>query len=334
MILAGDVGGTKVELALFEDVTLRKIVKQERFLCKEYGSLEEIIQKFLSSKCFIIDAACFGIAGPIENNRCQATNLPWIIEAEKLKDLIGVKSVFLINDLEANAWGIPLLSEDELFTLSPGKELATGNRALISAGTGLGEAGIYSDGKTYQPFATEGGHCNFAPNTEEEVEIWRYFKTKFGHVSYERLLCGAGLINLYHFFVDVKKEQELPEVRELFLHRDPAQVIHEYGASGKCPICVKAVERFISIYGSEAGNLALKFLALGGVYVGGGIAPKMLEIIKKGGFLAAFCQKGRFSRLLSNIRIQVILNPKTALLGAAVYAENSLSKKSIYGLPG
>lgn len=321
MILAGDVGGTKSVLALFEDVKSRKIIKEERFSSKESQSLEEIIQKFLSSGSFPVKHACFGIAGPIENNKCQATNLPWVIDGEHLKNLIKVPFVSLINDLEANAWGIPCLSKDELCTLSPGTGAKIGNRALISAGTGLGEAGMFFDGKNYHPFPSEGGHCNFAPTDEEEVEIWRYLKAKFGQASYERVLSGAGVENIYRFWVDIKKEKELEEVRERILKEDPAKVIYESGISNKCPICVKTIYRFISIYGSETSNVALKFLALGGVYIGGGIAPKMLESIKNGPFMESFLNKGRLNKLLSTMRVQVILNPKTALIGAANYAE-------------
>ncbi len=321
MILAGDIGGTKTELALFEDVKTRKIVKLDKFPSKDYKSLEEIIQKFLSSSSIIPTEACFGIAGPIENNTCHTTNLPWIIDGKKIADLFKISSVYLINDLEANAWGIPCLKEDELYTLNKGVKTQVGNRALISAGTGLGESGLYFDGKNHIPFASEGGHCNFAPTNEEEVEIWRYLNQRYKHVSYERLLCGAGLLNIYRFFIDIKKEKELPELTEKFSQMDPAQCIYEYGSTGKCSTCKKAIERFISIYGSETGNVALKFLALGGIYIGGGIAPKMLNTLKEGLFLESFTHKGRFEKLLSTIQVQVILNPHTALLGAANYVE-------------
>ena len=262
MILAGDVGGTKVELSLFEDVKSRKIVKEERFLCKDYKSLEEMVQAFLSNHSFPITHSCFGIAGPIEGNICRATNLPWIVNGVTLAKLLHIPHVSLINDLEANAWGITCLRDDELYLLTQGSGLNIGNKALISAGTGLGEAGLYFDGKKHVPLACEGGHCNFAPTNEEEVEIWRYLQAKYSHVSYERILSGAGLENLYRFWVEVKKEKELPQVQERILKEDPAKVIYEYGSTGQCPICEKAVHRFVSVYGSEAGNLALKFLLL------------------------------------------------------------------------
>lgn len=326
MILAGDIGGTKTELALFEDVKTRKIVKITKFVSKNYNSLEEILLEFLSSSPITLSSACFGIAGPIENNTGHPTNLPWLVDGSKIKQLLKIPSLYLINDLKANAWGISCLKEDELYVLAEGNPKQIGNQALISAGTGLGEAGLYFDGTTHTPFASEGGHSDFAPQDEEEIELWRYLQKKYGHVSYERLLCGAGLINIYQFFIEVKKEKELPELKQKFSEIDPAQCIYEYGSTGKCPVCKKAIERFVSIYGGETGNVALKFLALGGIYIGGGIAPKMLECLKKGPFLESFLRKGRFNKLLSRIRIQVILNPLTALLGAANYAETQEKK--------
>ncbi len=323
MILAGDVGGTKVVLALFEDLKTRKKVKEQKFASKDYANFNDIVNTFLP-KDISIDCACFGIAGPIVNNRCHATNLPWVIDGSELQALLKTSSVFLINDLEANAWGTFVLEEHEFCILNQGTEKA-GNRALISAGTGLGEAGFYFDGKNHHPFPSEGGHADFAPNTEEEIEIWRYFKTKFEHVSFERLLCGHGIGTLYQFFIEVKKMPQLPDVKERMQKEDPAQVISEFGVSKKCPTCVKTLETFVSIYGEEAGNLALKFLSLGGIFIGGGIAPKILEVLKNGLFMKAFIDKGRFKTLLSEIRVQVILNPETALLGAARHA---ISKNS------
>ena len=318
MILAGDVGGTKVVLALFEDLKTRKKIKEQRFASKDFSNFNDIVNAFLP-KDISIACACFGIAGPIVENKCHATNLPWVIDGVELQAVLKTRSVFLINDLEANAWGTFALQDEEFFVLNAGTG-KQGNRALISAGTGLGEAGFYFDGKKHHPFPSEGGHADFAPNTEEEIEIWRYFKTKFEHVSFERLLSGKGIGNIYQFFVEVKKLPELPEVKERMQKEDLAQVISEFGVSKKCPTCVKTLETFVSIYGEEAGNLALKFLSLGGIFIGGGIAPKVLEVLKNGLFMKAFVDKGRFRTLLSGIRVQVILNPETALLGAAEYA--------------
>jgi glucokinase len=326
MILAGDVGGTKVALALFEDVALRKKIKIQNFLSKEFGDFEDIVEAFLP-KNLKIDCACFGIAGPIQENTCHATNLPWRIDAKEIEKRFQISTVHLINDLEANAWGVFSLKEEEFYVLNPGVA-KLGNRALISAGTGLGEAAFYFDGKKYFPFATEGGHAGFSPNNEEEIELWQYLKQLFEHVSFERFLSGHGIGHIYRFFVDHRKEKELEEVKERMKTEDPAQVISENALKKKCPICIKSLDRFVSIYGGEAGNLALKFLALGGVYVGGGIAPKILEVLKNGIFMSSFVEKGRFKSLLSEIPVKVILNPETALLGAADFAKHSSSSTS------
>lgn len=322
MILVGDIGGTKTELALFENVKQRKIVEKKRFESKKYSSLEAIIEDFLSSSKYKISYACFGIAGPVHNGVCKTTNLPWVVDSKNVGEKFGISNVFLLNDLEANAWGIFCLREDELCVLAEGDQDSVGNRALIAAGTGLGEAGLYFDGNKHSPFASEGGHCNFAPTNEEELEILQYLKTLYPHVSYERLLSGAGLANIYRFWIDAKKETELVDVKERCKTEDPAKVISEYGMAGKCPICVKAINRFASIYGSETGNVALKFFALGGVYIGGGIAPKILDCLKNGLFMDAFLKKGRLSSLLSKIRVQIVLNNETVLLGAAHYIED------------
>lgn len=323
MILAGDVGGTKVVLALFEDISLRKKEKIQKFASKDYANFEDIVKAFLP-KDQKINCACFGIAGPIQENKCHATNLPWTIDGKELEKNLGISKVHLINDLEANAWGVFTLSEEEIYVLNPGKE-KKGNRALISAGTGLGEAGFYFDGNKHFPFASEGGHAGFSPDNEEEVELWRYIKEKFGHASFERFLSGHGIEQIYRFYVENKKEKEQDEVRERIKTEDPALVISENALEKKCPICIKTMDRFVSIYGGEAGNLALKFLALGGVYVGGGIAPKILELLKNGIFMRSFMNKGRFKPFLSEIPVKIILNPETALLGAAEYAKKSCS---------
>jgi glucokinase len=319
VILAGDIGGTKTHLALFENVQQRNLLKEEIFASKEHQNLEEILRKFLSGS-YSVKKACFGIAGPVVNNICRATNLPWVIDGRKLSQSLDMP-VFLINDLEANAWGVPCLKKEECFVLNEGDPNLKGNRALISAGTGLGEAGIYWDGKEYHPFACEGGHCNFAPSNEEEIELWRYLKAKFGHVSYESVLCGEGISDIYQFLIQSKKMNENPKIKQLMGKDNPSKVISENAQNGACPACMKSIEMFCSIYGSEAGNTALKFLSTGGLFIGGGIAPKILTILKNGSFMESYLDKGRFKNLLSMIPIKVILNENTALLGAAYYAE-------------
>ncbi len=321
MILAGDVGGTKVVLALFEDVTTRKKLKIQKFASKDFENFQDIVKTFLPTG-LKVHCACFGIAGPIQENTCHATNLPWVIDRREMEKTLHIPNIRLINDLEANAWGVFSLTEEEFYVLNPGVR-KKGNRALISAGTGLGEAGFYYDGKNYFPFASEGGHTGFSPDDEEEVKLWRYFKNKFGHASFERFLSGHGIEQIYRFFIENGEGIELQEVQERMRTEDPAQVISECALQKKCPVCIKTLDRFVSIYGGEAGNLALKFLALGGLYVGGGIAPKILEILKNGNFMRSFVNKGRFKSLLSEIEVKIILNPETALLGAARFAKNS-----------
>jgi len=319
MILAGDVGGTKVVLALFEDTITRKKLKEQKFASKDFSNFGDIVREFLPSGTDI-SCASFGIAGPIINNKCHATNLPWVVDREKLQKLLKIETVYLINDLKANAWGCFVLRDDEFFVLNKGIEKKD-NRVLISAGTGLGEAGFYFDGKEFYPVASEGGHAGFSPSCEEEVEIWRYFKKQYEHVSFERILSGRGIVGLYNFYVEEKNEPEIESVRKRMLTEDPAKVISEHGIAKSCPTCVKTLKRFSSIYGGEAANLALKYLATGGVYVGGGIAPKILDILKEGEFMEAFVAKGRFASILSDTAVKIILNPETALLGAAEYAK-------------
>jgi glucokinase len=319
MILAGDIGGTSTRLAFFEK---GKLVGEERkFASSQYKSLEEIVQEFLQSEKVQIDKACFGIAGPVRNGVCKATNLPWIIDAARVAKTVRIRSVHLLNDLEANAYGLAALKEEELYLLNRG-EKQRGNQALIAAGTGLGEAGLFWDGKTHRPFACEGGHTDFGPRDEREMELLAYLKKKFGHVSYERVISGPGLHLLFQFLVETGKEVFSPAVKAEMAKRDPSKAISDWGSKGKDAACVRAVDWFVSLYGAESGNLALKFLSLGGFYVGGGIAPHLVEKMASGGaFVSAFADKGRFRELLLSIPIWIVLNDNAALLGAASYLE-------------
>ena len=318
LFLVGDVGGTKTHLALCDENLV--IQREKIFSSTSYSALSLIIKEFLEKE--IIQAACFGVAGPIEEGICRATNLAWIVNAKELEKEFSIPHLFLINDLLANAYGLECLSKKELHTLNEGAQLK-GNRALISAGTGLGEAGLYFDGKNYHPFASEGGHADFAPRDELEMEFFRYLKKKYTHVSYERVLSGLGLYELYQFLIDMQLEKESQEIKIEFLSKDKAAVVGEKGVKKENKACMRALKWFISLYGSEAGNLALKFYALGGVYIGGGIAPKILEAMKGETFLKAFTNKGRFASLLQQIPIHVVLNQNAALLGAALYAKKN-----------
>lgn len=325
MILAGDVGGTKVALALFDfqDGNLHHLA-EERYPAKDYAGLEEIVRTFLGEykKQGEISAACFGVPGPVRHGVLRLTNLPWTLDSRKLSLDLGIDHLFLINDLEANGYGIPELKSDQIFTLSPGDPSAAGNRALISAGTGLGEAFIIWNGKRHIPMASEGGHCDFAPRNEDEIGLLRYLQKKLGgRVSYERVIAGVGIKSVYEYLRDDQKMDEPKWLRDRIETEDPNAVIGELGESGKSELCVKTLDLVVSAYGAEAGNLALKVLAIGGVYLGGGIAPKILKKLQDGTFMRAFTDKGRLSDLLVQTPVRIILESRAALIGAAAFAE-------------
>lgn len=360
MILAGDIGGTKTLLALFDWNNARvEPVWEERYWSTDYSSLEDVLSEFFDEyareasgkkdedehgeatqkeqeqgeaitdeaggkptppQLPPITAACFGVAGPVIDNVCRTTNLPWVVEGERLASRFQIPQVRLLNDLEATAHGALLLREDELAPINPAApSLRQGTRALVAAGTGLGEAILFWDGARHVVCPSEGGHTDFAPNSDDEIELLRYLRTSYLHVSYERVLSGPGLHTIYQFLRDTKKN-EPTWFAEKLPTGDPAVLITEAALSGSPDICVQAMSLFISIYGAEAGNLALKTLARGGMYLGGGIAPKILPLLQDGAFLRAFTAKGRYKRLLNAIPVHVILNPKTALLGAAAVA--------------
>ncbi|MBS3905196.1 MAG: glucokinase [Simkania sp.] len=322
MLIAGDIGGTKTHLALYENERGKTPVFEKKFSSREYPGLTEIVQEFLNMSKLnvsLVDRACFGVAGPVVDRQCKTTNLPWMIDGAALEFSLNIAKVGVINDLESNAYGLHMLEEDEFLTIHAGQK-KTGNQALLAAGTGLGEACLYWDGKGYHPFACEGGHSDFAPRDELEMELLRYLKKQFGHVSYERVLSGSGLYQLYRFLIDMQLEKETAEMRQKFATIDPPQVITQAAIEGTCHVCIRVVRWFLSIYGSEAGNVALKFLSLGGVYIGGGIAPRLKEFIGKGEFLRGFTDKGRFRPLLEEMTIKIVLNDNAALLGALRYA--------------
>ncbi len=318
MYLIGDIGGTKTRLALIEKNKEIKTIKEEKFLSSDFTSLLTVIRKFLKGEEKHVEKACFGIAGPIREGKCQATNLPWVVDSKEIKEELALKDVYLLNDLEANAYGIKCLRKDEFHVLNEGNPNQKGNAALISAGTGLGEAGLFWDGKNHHPFACEGSHADFAPRDELEIELFRFLRKKFGHVSYERAVSGPGLYNLYQFLVEAKEIPRNIEIEKEFTKTNAQDVITEKALKG-VKGCDKALDLFISLYGSEAGNTALKFLALGGVYLGGGIVPIILNKLEEGSFMKAFVDKGRFEDLLMSIPVKVILNDKTAMLGTSQY---------------
>jgi glucokinase len=328
LILAGDVGGTNTRLGLFEisQGRLRPLF-EKIFLSKNYRGLENVLRDFLRGKKGIA-AACFGVAGPVTQEVVIATNLPWWIDLQSLQKVLALKKMEVINDLVANAYGISVLKKRDFETLNAGKA-KKGNQALISAGTGLGEAILFWDGKHHVPSPSEGGHIEFGPRNRLEVELFNYLSERFDHVSYERVLSGAGLFHIYQFLKDSKRFGNEPSwLFEKMKEEDPAEVISEVARLKKNKLCSKALDLFTSIYGAAAGNLALQVMAMGGIYIGGGIAPKIIWKLKDGTFMKGFKDKGRLSRIVANIPVNVIMNEKTALLGAASRAANL-----IYSLP-
>ena len=321
MILAGDIGGTNARLAVYDVLDGHfNLISASVFPSREYTSLDEIVSKFVRTANVHPHAACFGVAGPVRNGRVEASNLPWIIESKGLAEELDLKKALLINDLEANAWGIAFLDPGDLVSLNQVKGIPVGNQAVISAGTGLGEAGMYWDGAKHHVFACEGGHADFAPRNELETELLRYLRLRFGHVSYERIVSGPGLVNVFNFLHDTGRGIEPKWLADEMLHSDPAAAISRAAIDGKCGLSEQAIDLFVSIYGAEAGNLALKIMATGGIYLGGGIAPKMLSKLAGPLFMEGFLSKGRMQHLLEAIPVKVITNDKVALLGAAHFA--------------
>ena len=318
MILVGDIGATHSRLASFTvESTHLKPVVEETFPSRAYASLDEIVRAFVAAHDVYIAHACFGIAGPVRHGRSEAINLAWAVDAQQLAQALGLATVWLINDLEANAYGAIALAPEDFATLNEGSPAAEGNAAVIAAGTGLGEAGLYWDGEQHWPFASEGGHAGFAPSDAMQVELLQYLWPRFPHVSWERVLSGPGLYNIYTFLRDTQRGVEPAWLREELRQGDAAAIISRTALAGTCDLCVQALDLFVVLYGTEAGNLALKLMATGGVFVGGGIAPKIIDKLKEPSFMQAFYAQGRLQPVLEAIPVHVILNDKTALYGAA-----------------
>jgi len=319
MILAADVGGTKTALGLFDDHGGGLTAVRERVLSsREFPAFESLVKAFLADgPSTVLTTACFGVAGPVVQGRAVTTNLPWELDEQRLAAAIRVKRVKLLNDLEAMAHGALAVPSSSLLTLQPGQP-REGNLAVVAAGTGLGEAMLVWDGARYVVMASEGGHVDFAPRTDVEIALLRFLHLRFGRVSYERVLSGPGLHNIYMFLRETGGAPEPAWLTERFAHGDPAAVISEAALEGADPTCVGALDLFVSIYGAEAGNLALKALAVGGVFLGGGIAPKLAtRLTADDTFLRAFRDKGRLAKLMTVIPVKVILDPRVGLLGAA-----------------
>jgi len=323
-ILAGDIGGTKVILAIFEKRDDRlHLLEQAQFASGEYADFADLVAAFWEKRgSHEINAAVFGIAGPVIGGVCHTTNLPWVIETEALREQLGTQRVKLLNDLEATAYGMLFLKEDQFVSLNPEAQPAKANRAVIAAGTGLGEAILYRDDKgAFHPMGTEGGHTDFAPVTPQQDRLLHWLRSHYpSHVSVERVLSGPGIYTIYRFLAESGFAPEPSFMTALPEGADPSAMVSEGALEYKDKLCIETLRLFTEIYGQEAGNLVLKSLALGGLYVGGGIAPKILEFMKEESFMKAFVHKGRFEKLLRQVDVKVSLEPETALMGAARYA--------------
>jgi glucokinase len=293
-------------------------VSLTRYASEDHADLEEMVAAFLAAHPTPLSAAAFGVAGPVVGGRTETVNLAWPVDATSVASALGLPRVWLLNDLESNAWGIGALTPGDLSTLQAGAPGADGNRAIISAGTGLGQAGIFRDERGDHVFATEGGHADFAPANETQAELLAFLRAEFGHVSWERVCSGMGLVNIERF---LRARRSAPEPAWLVQATrdggDAAAAIAGAALSAEDPVASEALDLLIDLYGAQAGNLALTVMATGGVYVGGGIAPKVLPRMQDGRFIRAFTDKGRFGHLLQHVPVHVVLNDLTALVGAA-----------------
>ncbi len=326
MILAGDVGGTKTILALFEAGS-KNCVKKQQFSSAHFQTFSELLALFLVDvDCASITEACIGVAGIVVNGHCETTNLPWVLDVNDIGRRIDSQPVWLLNDLEATAWGLLDLPDQDFVELNPGAQQQKGNIAVLAAGTGLGEAIIAWNGEAYHVIASEGGHTDFSPTNELELALLKQMLEKHpDHVSWERLVSGEGLINIYSFLKQINYAAVNPETEQQLTERDPASVIGEQGVAGVDPLSFEALKLFCRLYGVESGNLALKCLPYGGIYLAGGIAAKILPVLRQGDFMDGFLAKGRCRPILQKISVKVCTNPEIALLGALSYAEQHIT---------
>lgn len=317
-VITGDIGGTKTRLAIVEvDGSRVHIEREAEFGSRGFSTFEALLTDFLKEVA-APELAAFGIAGPVLGGAVRTTNLPWYIEAAVLQQRFGFKRCHLLNDLEAVAYGLPALGAADLLTLQQGVPGAAGNLAVIAAGTGLGEAGLFWDGERHHPYATEGGHCSFSPQSELEVELLRYLQRRYAHVSWERIVSGMGLVDM-HDFMRIHLKSALPAWLADEMHAgDPAAAISRAAAAGSDQVCIETMGCFVRLYGAEAGNLALKVMSRGGLFVGGGIAPKILPLLQQDAFMQAFLNKGRMRHVLEAMPVHVILDGRTALYGPAL----------------
>ncbi|MFC1883955.1 glucokinase [Thermodesulfobacteriota bacterium] len=322
-VLAGDIGGTKTNLGLFKiegSLPVQSVVR--KFASRNESGLEKIIERFLQIYDVHVESACFGIAGPVIRGRCRTTNLPWDVSEKKIIKRFGWDHAKLVNDLEAMAFGIPRLSGTEVYSLNKKRIKRDESFSLIAPGTGLGMVlSLRHDGK-YIMIPSEGGHAGFSPDSKEECYLWESLHKRYGHVSLERVLSGPGLLNIFMWLRDKRRYKEPKWLSERMKRVDPAMAITQAAMENRTPICVKTLETFVSALGSAAGNLALTGMTLGGVYLGGGIPAKILPLLKSGRFMRSFVDKGRFTDILREIGVRVVLDEKASLSGAAHIAFN------------
>ena len=321
MILAGEIGATRTRLAAF-DTEGNKLqrVAEKTYASQTHNGLAEIIADFVLTEGIPVHSACFGVAGPVKKGRSKISNLPWIIDARDLAKQLKLETVGLLNDLEAYAYGVDALGDRDFVTLNEGSEDSEGNRAVISARTGLGMAGLYWDGFRHHPFACEGGHADFAPRNALEMELLAYLQKKYGRISCERILSGPGIKNVYDFLRDSGKAEEPHWLRDqMAAAPDPPALISQLALEGKAPICDQALSIFVSVYGAETGNCALNFLSSGGIFLGGSIAAKIVPKMKDPIFMQSFLDKGRMSTLLQEMPVKIVLNDDAGIMGSARY---------------
>ncbi len=321
MILAGDIGATNTRLGAFETEGNRlQCVVEKIYMSQEHAGLPEILAQFIRTEGIPVHSACFGVAGPVRSGRSKISNLPWTIDSRELAKQLKLNSVGLLNDLEAYAYGIDALESKDFITLSEGTDDAEGNRAVISARTGLGMAGLYWDGFRHHPFACEGGHSDFAPTNDLQIELLSYLQKKFGRISCERILSGPGIKNIYDFLRDSHKAEEPESLGEqMRAAPDPPALISQLAHEGKAPICDLTMSLFVSVFGAETGNCALRYMSTGGIFIGGAIASRNVERMKDPVFMQAFLDKGRMETLLKDVPVKIILNDDCGLIGAARY---------------
>jgi glucokinase len=322
MLLAGDIGGTKTALAIFSpDEGPHAPLAEEAFPSARYPSLEALASEFLAQTDLPVNRASFGVSGPVAGGEAAATNLPWKMDEARLGKALSLRSVRLLNDLEAIARAAPFLGSEDLHTLNAGTPDPEGALAVIAPGTGLGEAFLTREGSGYRAHPSEGGHVDFAPTGELELGLLRHLLDRFGHASYERVCSGQGLPNIYEYLKEIGHAEEPSWLAEKLAAEDPTPIIVEAASDpdAPCELCVAALDIFVSALGAQAGNLALTVMATGGVFLGGGMPPRVLPVLERGYFMEAFGRKGRFSGLLGRVPVHVILNPKVALIGAARY---------------